>query len=240
MKKHILRRINELRKTHFKIDLFKLVIVVVALAIAFALLYRPVLSLFDVEHRHLYKASIDEMGFPAHVIYILVVAVQVLLSFIPATGSITIFGGFAFDPVLGTLYTMIGLMIGSTIALYLGRRYGRPLLEDLMDPKMLEKFDEKSEQKGLVTLLLIYLIPFTPDNATCLLAGTTRMRIRNMVIVSAIGRFPSTLLSTMIGAGLGGKFSASIIITITVLALLIGLAYAKRDELEDKLKHVFK
>jgi uncharacterized membrane protein YdjX (TVP38/TMEM64 family) len=227
---------KEERKKGYKKDLAKLILLICAIAIIVAFLYKPALSLLQEENRIILKNTILEYGFPAHLIFIAAVAVQVVVSVIPTGATMPVLGGFIFGPWLGILYTTIGITLGSALAFYLGRRYGRPILEDYIDPKMLKKFDEQSEHKGLITLLFIFLIPFTPDNAICLVAGTTKMKIRNMVAVVAIGRLPGTIFGCMVGAGLSSAFTPSIVITLTVLTILLGIAYAKKNEIEEQIK----
>ena len=231
-KRHkILKEKSERKKTPYKVDLLKLTLVILAIGVAFFLLWDPIRSLLYQTGREALRAKILGLGALAPVVYVSIVILQVLFSVIPGS-FVTVFGGYTFGIIQGTILSTIGTVIGSSIAFYLGKRYGRPLLEDIVDPEILGKFDEKSQEKGLVTLLFIFLIPFTPDNAACLVAGATKMRLRSMIIVAAIGRFPGILVATMIGAGISQEFSIWLWMAIGALTVMIALIYYHKKKLE--------
>jgi uncharacterized membrane protein YdjX (TVP38/TMEM64 family) len=238
VKRKVLKSKEQRKNNQYRLDVLKLVILVAAILTIVAFLYKPAIGLLQEENRQVLKEQIDRVGFPAHLLFIGGVAAQVVLSIIPVGATMPILGGFFFGPILGIMYTTLGIVLGSALAFYLGRKFGRPILEDYIEPKTLQQFDKQSEHKGLITLLFIFLIPFTPDNAICIVAGATRMKIRNMVAVVAIGRLPGTIIGCMIGSGLESAFSPAMIITITVLILLLGMAYVKQKEIEEKIKKV--
>jgi hypothetical protein len=51
-------------------------------------------------------------------------------------------------------------------------------------------------------LFIIFLIPFFPDDILCILAGISPLPLRRFIILVAIGRAPSALFNSAIGAGL--------------------------------------
>ena len=178
-------------------------------------------------------------GIFAPLIFILIVTLQVI--FAPIPGQITgLAGGYLFGPFLGTIYGIIGLMIGSLVVFTLARKLGRPFVERVISKEIIKKFDKIIKTKGQFSLLLIYFLPILPDDAISYLAGLTKIRMRNLLFISAIGRLPGVLVLSIIGAGIANQNSvlAGIIFGITmILSILI---YVNRNKLENLMIKITK
>lgn len=120
---------------------------------------------------------------------------------------------------------------GSYIVFRLSRRYGRTYVERAIDPLLIEKFDSFAGRRGLTALFVIFLIPGIPDEAICFVAGLTELRIRDVVIVSILGRVPSYLLINAAGAQLAADRIIEMTILVTVLLILTVVGYLWRTEL---------
>ncbi|MBN1792874.1 TVP38/TMEM64 family protein [Candidatus Woesearchaeota archaeon] len=234
-KRHILKPKQERKKTPYKIDLTKLIIILAAVVILSAILWSPIESALSKTSPTKLRDDINAFGALAPIIYICIMIVQVLVSIVPGQ-FVTLFGGFTFGAFWGTVYSMIGMIIGSAIAFQIGKRFGRPFLEDIIDTKLLRRFDQKSAERGIVILFFFFLLPFTPDNAACFAAGLTKIRLRSLIWVAAIGRLPGTMVSCLIGSGFGRDASMKAWIFIGALTLLIFLAYWHKKRLE---KHAY-
>ncbi|MHB1295122.1 MAG: TVP38/TMEM64 family protein [Anaerolineae bacterium] len=124
---------------------------------------------------------------------------QVLLA--PAPGQLVgIVAGYLYGPIVGTLLCLAGLVLGSLVAMSLARRLGRPLVERLVGPGALQRIDAQMERHGPVALFLIFLLPFLPDDAACFVAGLTRLRLAELLILATIGRAPGVFVSALIGS----------------------------------------
>ena len=66
---------------------------------------------------------------------------QVILAPIPGQ-IVGVMNGYLYGIAAGTLYSMIGLVIGTATAMVLGRRFGRPLVERLVNPTQLARWDD--------------------------------------------------------------------------------------------------
>src|ERR1700704_5025270 len=84
------------------------------------------------------KRTLREWGVLAPVIFILLQALQVIISPIPgeATG---ILGGYLFGQWLGLFYSTIGLTLGSVVAFWIGRGLGAPYVKDLCNAQTLNR-----------------------------------------------------------------------------------------------------
>ncbi len=178
-------------------------------------------------------------GILAPIIFIVIVILQVLLAPIP--GQIAgLAGGYVFGAILGTVYSMIGLILGSSIVFLLSRKFGRPFVEKMINKKTLNKYDKIISKNGLHILFLIWLLPILPDDAVCYIAGLTNIKIRTLMIISAIGRFPGFLVLSVVGAGLASKNTLFSIVLFIVMMVFSIIIYLNRNKLETRMIKIIK
>lgn len=203
-----------------------LVVLVVALVGASGLLPRYVPWITDPEA---IREAIRSFGPFAPAAFVLVQATQVVVAPIP--GHVLGFvGGYLFGTVLGTAYSLFGAAIGSYVVFRLSRRYGRSYVERVVNPDLIEGFDDLARRRGLLVLFVLFLVPGLPDDAVCFVAGLTTLRIREMLVVSVVGRVPGYLLVNAAGAQLAaGRLTATVVL-VTVLVILSVVGYLYRDE----------
>lgn len=182
---------------------------------------------------------INSFGILAPVIFISFTILQVL--FAPIPGQVSgIAGGYIFGAWWGIVYSMIGLVIGSFIVFFLARKFGRTFVEKIIDKKILKKFDSLIKRRGIPFLFLIYLLPLFPDDAISYLAGLTKIKMRNLIIISAAGRLPGYIVLSLIGAGFGTgdiTFSIWLFAIIAVFSILI---FLNRKRLENQMEKIAK
>ena len=87
--------------------------------------------------------------------------------------------------------------------MWLARRFGRPLVERYVDPQLMVRLDDMVERYGMVFIFLVFLLPFLPDDALCLLAGLTTFPLGS-IIFTGIGRANTRCFCCQL-AGFRGK-----------------------------------
>lgn len=182
--------------------------------------------------------SIEDSGPFGPVIFILLQIAQTVVAPIPGqiVGSV---GGFLFGG-WGILWTLIGSTIGCWIVFALARRFGRPLLEKIFKKSVIKKFDFILEAKSASLILFaIFLLPGLPDDMVCYLAGLTKVPIRRLVALVALGHFPSIVITNYLGAGLNDNlFLVGVIAVVTII--ILGLAAWQRERIIGLLKKIAK
>ena len=118
----------------------------------------------------------------------------------PVPGEVTGFvGGVFFGAGWGILYSTIGLTLGSWIAFVLARLAGRPLVQMVVNPDTIKRYDYVMKHKGLFLAFLMFLIPGFPKDILCYLLGLGHMSQRHFLLVSTSGRLLGTTLLTLGG-----------------------------------------
>lgn len=183
---------------------------------------------------HWVTEQLRSFGRFAPLAYVALQAAQVVLAPIPGQvlGGV---GGYLFGWVAGTVYSLLGVAVGSYVLFVLARRFGRPAVESWLAPHPLESFDAFVEEYGQVGLFLAFLFPAFPDDALCALAGLTPLRSRRLVALVLVGRLPSFVAVAYAGDSLE---SGELLVFGGVTALL-GLAtvvaYRRRASLVDAI-----
>lgn len=174
------------------------------------------------------RAAVEQFGIFAPVAFIGLQVLQVVFAPIPGH-VLALTGGYVFGPVIGTIYSLVGATIGSAIAFWVSRRFGRPAVERLVHPDRLSTFDGFLEDHGRLAVFLVFLIPGLPDDALCFVCGLTPVPLRELVVLSFLGRIPGYALLALAG----GRFAtyrpveaAAILVAVTVVAFL---AYWRRE-----------
>lgn len=184
--------------------------------------------LSDVEEL---REFILQYEFFAPLILFLLQVIQVVISPIP--GNVTmIIGGSLFGVYYGLLINTLSVYLGSIIAFYLGRKFGKPLILRIVGEGVYQKYNQIFEEKYLISLFMIFLFPLFPDDALCLLTGISSIPTSIFLLLLIVGRFPSILGSTLIGSGLL-EFSIRegvIIGILCIVALIISIVYGRKIE----------
>lgn len=127
---------------------------------------------------------------------------QVVMAPIPGQ-LMGLLGGWLFGFWGGLSLTMLGLSLGSLLAMLIGRFGGRWLLDRLLSHEVLLRFDHMVEESGLFTFFMLFLLPGLPDDAICLVAGMTALRLPWLMAACVLGRLPGMAVLTWVGTELG-------------------------------------
>jgi len=198
-----------------------------ALVVAALLIWhRPLLFFFA--DRAKVQGFVMRFGPWAPLATILLHVAQVLLAPIPGQ-VIDAVNGYLFGVAWGTFYSLVGIITGSSLAMALARRFGRPWAERLIKREMLERLDGYSRQRGALFFFLVFLFPFLPDDVACFLAGLTPLPLPELIVLAAIGRLPGILVANFVGANAAALTRTQGVIFIAVLAV-IALAFWRYQE----------
>ena len=147
------------------------------------------------------RAWVDGFGGAAPAAFFAIQVIQVVVSPIP--GSATTLGGamlFGLWPAF--LLSTAAVVTGSLLAFGLARAFGRPLVARLVGPAVTERYLGAMTSRARIALLLMFLLPFFPDDALSLVAGLTGLSWAFFFVAIACTRPWGLLFSSLVGAGL--------------------------------------
>lgn len=175
-----------------------LVVAVVALgAVALWVWWEPLRTI--IEDRERLRAWVAGLGPWGPVATVSLNVLQVILAPVPGQ-FVGVMNGYLYGLVVGTLYSMIGLAVGTGVAMALARRFGRPLVERLLPEGQVTRWDEITAHQGPWFFFLVFLFPFLPDDVTSFLIGLSPLSIPRMLVLATLGRLPGVIVSCWVGA----------------------------------------
>jgi uncharacterized membrane protein YdjX (TVP38/TMEM64 family) len=180
---------------------------------------------------------INEHRANAAIIFIGLQVLQVIVAPVPgeATGFV---GGVFFGTGWGILYSTIGLTLGSWIAFMLARLAGRPVVEKIVKPGTVKRYDYVMKHKGLFLAFLMFLVPGFPKDILCYLLGLGHMRQRDFLLVSTTGRLLGTTLLTVGGTLFRVKRYGALFTLFGISLIFILLAMVYRDAIERQFRRL--
>lgn len=135
-----------------------------------------------------------------------------------------------FGPFCTALLSIFGWTVGSAVAFGIARRFGRPFLEKIIEPKKLEKYRNyiSPDTEFLTVLFLRVMLPV--DVISYAVGLFTVMRFRKYMLATVLGIAPFSFIYAYGGeAILMGNYLvfASITLGAAILILIIWLALQK-------------
>ena len=149
-----------------------------------------------------FQEWIDDQGALGPVFFILIMAASVLFAPIPNV-PIFIAAGLAWGPVEGSLYSMIGLTLGSAAAFYAARLAGRRHLPRLIGAKAAERLDRLADTMGGRVIFWSRMLPAINFDWISFIAGLTSIRFTVFLVWSVLGMLLPTIAVVVAGDGLG-------------------------------------
>jgi uncharacterized membrane protein YdjX (TVP38/TMEM64 family) len=190
---------------------------------------RYLLPGFDTEFIRNY---IIALGSWSYVVFVFLVVISIPLP-IPST-PIVLAGGFLYGTFLGSSLALVGNAFGASIAFFIIKKYGKPLLVKLVDKHHIQHFNKIFKSKGNLAALISFAIPLFPSDAVAMLLGLTKMRYHTFLFITIIGHIPRYLILNSLGEDLLVGFSIK-----TVIMLLAGLVFVLIAAYREKLKKLF-
>ena len=142
-----------------------------------------------------FRDYISSFGGFAVIIFIVLQFLQVVVlpipSFITVGAGVLLFGAFR-----GALYSILGILLGSVVAFFIGRVFGYKVAKWLVGKDSLDKALKSIKGKDKVVLTFMFLFPFFPDDVLCFVCGITSMSTVYFLIMIFITRVITVFASS--------------------------------------------
>lgn len=217
----ILQHFFRKRKIHWKTDL-----AIIVLAVAIILIYavwRP-----ELPTKEMVESWAVSMGTFGPLAVIGVIILETVIAPIPGT-IVPIVIGALYGVWPGILYAWIGNIVGSTIAFWIARKLGRPIVTRVVKSHRLEQFDKFLHQNRLM-IWIVYVIPVFPIDMTSFVIGMSKITYRRFLSIISIGFTFNLLILTFFGERIlsASGFESALYIVGTVILIVIAIIIEKK------------
>ncbi len=163
---------------------------------------------------------------------------QVVIMAIPGE-LVQVAGGYVYGTFFGTVYSVIGILLGSVIVFYISRILGFSLVKDFLPQKELERFSFlMNNPKSEMMMFVLFLIPGIPKDTLVYIAGIAPIKPKPFFIISMIARFPGILASSYIGANIQERDYLPVIVVSVIACVFFLIGLLKKEIIVGKLSHL--
>lgn len=175
--------------------------------------------------RDLLRSYIASAGACGIIVLFLLTILEVVVLPIPAAVTIVI-GTYLFGAHISFVVSAIGTIVGSIICFYLGRVFGKKLVNWIVGAETVEKYSKLIEEKGKIPFIVMMLFPFFPDDILCMVVGLTNMKFSFFLTTVVLTRPVMVAFYAYFGLGEIIPFSGwGIPVWIALIALAVGILY---------------
>ena len=169
------------------------------------------------------RALVEEMGFWAPAIFILVVTFRLII-LVPSQVMLTV-GGICFGFLWGTVYGAVGVTLSGLMAFGLARYLGGDALRRRVSPGLRHILDVASRRIGALVVAIGTAYPVGPLTGYHMGAGLTSMSLSLYLSALALGALIRASLFTFLGSriaevGIREAWPAVLILAVLCLPLL--------------------
>lgn len=172
-------------KIFYKIFLVSIILITTAIIVIYLFKKFGILEKFQsIESFREYIAS--KKGF-AEIIFIIIQFLQVVV--LPIPSFVTVGAGvLLFGPLKSAIYSCIGIILGSIVAFFVGKFFGKKVAQWLVGKNNLEKGLKFLKGKDKIVLTFMFLFPFFPDDILCFVAGISTVNTAFFMVMIFVTR----------------------------------------------------
>jgi len=160
------------------------------------------------------------------VLFVLMVA-QVFVAVIPGH-ALMVTAGYVYG-MTGLLVIIFSTILGSQVAFFIARQYGRDLIYKLASPQIIERWDRMARNQDILFYFFAFVLPIFPSDLMCYVAGLGKISARRFLVANMLGRTVVAISITIIGMyGLNPPLAFWLVFIGGLLTLFVGWITFKR------------
>ena len=183
-----------------------------------------------------FKDYINSFGIWGRAAFLALQIVQIVIAFIPGE-LFQIGAGYAYGAFEGTVLCLAGAAIASAMVFLLIKKVGTKIVYLFVKKEKIDRLKFLSDEQRLYRIIFVlFLIPGAPKDMLTYLAGLTRIRLYEFLVISLAARTPALLLSTLGGSAVANGDYKRAIIIFSAAALISAAGVKVYSSVTKKLK----
>ena len=156
---------------------------------------------------------------PSAIFYVVAAYLVGSLVFFPIT-ILTLATVFAFGPVWGNVYALLGWLLSATEGYFLGRLIGPGVLHELAGDR-LGRLIDKAKHHGFLAVLAVRVVPVAPFTLVNMFVGASGIRFWDFFRASLVGRIPGIFTLALFGVQLESALRKPGLASFALLAIVL-------------------
>lgn len=161
--------------------------------LALAWRYSPLRDYLNLREVLAVAESLRDLPFTGGLVLLAFVVGSLLM--VPVTLMIAA-SGLVFGVVPGAPYALMGSVLGALAGYGLGQWLGHDAVVRLTGPRV-NRLSQHIARRGVLAVVIIRLLPLAPFGVINLIAGISRIRLRDYLIGTVLGLLPGVVLTTL-------------------------------------------
>jgi len=204
-------------------------LVIILAFIAAALYISSNLRFLFTDPEHI-KETVASYGRLGPLVLVFFHITQTIIFFIPGP-FISIAGGYLFGVFWGTVYNIVGSIIGSMALFYLARKVGQSAFMRWLDDREYKHVEAVIQERGIWAVFFARLIPVFPNDALTIAAGVSPLKTREFFLASSIGYIPTLYVENLLGDQLTQGITMKVLL-IAGFLMLLAWVYLLRNRIK--------
>jgi len=194
-------------------------------SVVFWLYREPVFKMLAlVKDRDGLVAYLETYGMWGPALLVLILVLQIMIAAIP--GHIfMVTAAYLYGFTAGFILALLTTVLASQLAFWVARWAGRPWVERMVPPRVLDHWDQVAEEQGAVFFMFTFMLPIFPSDVMNFVAGLSSVSGRQFFWANLVGRLPGVILMGLIGSY---GFQLPPWLWITTITCIVGLFVAWR------------
>ncbi|MBD1919207.1 TVP38/TMEM64 family protein [Phormidium sp. FACHB-322] len=168
------------------------------------------------------KPTLQQMGAWGPVIYIAVLALSVVVSPVPGA-PLAVAAGMVWGMPMAGIYSVIGGLLGSLLAYFLGRTLGSAAIRALTGKSISVNAHRGERYLGWL-IFFSRLFPVLPFDGVSYGAGMLKLSVKVYAVATLLGMIPSTFLLSYAGESFTTTLP-HVAISLLLLLVMVGLPW---------------
>ncbi len=181
------------------------------------------------------RQGILALGFWGRLAFVFIQFLQV--SFFPIPSAIsTLAGVLIYGPLQASLLSLAGIMFGSVVAFWLGRQFGKRLVDFMVGQETCQKWT-KFLSNAKYSFFIMMVLPIFPDDILCLVAGLTDMSWTFFVFTNLIARTIGIFMTCYLGSGQLIPYYGWGLVAWAIIIVFVGILLYLSFKYQSKIEH---
>lgn len=206
-------------------------IIFIAVMVILTIVCWPVVDMIRSEEgRQKLELFVADNIFLGVLVFLLLQVLQIVVALIPGA-VVQVLGGVLFGGFWGTVLCFLGTLAGEAVVFFVVRKFGRPLVETIIDAKNIKRFSFLQDTKKCeLAVFILFLIPVMPKDVLTYFAPLTRIKPSTFFILSMAARSPWLMVSSVFGSSISdGNIAIAIVMSLIVaVGGIVGIIYKEK------------